>query len=130
MNAPLWTRDKHTLLFGGVPMVTIERCWGIGDDLHNITPVGADNLVRRIVDLLNATELSDASAAMLQTLAMEAALREREAQAAMISGFPDEDQQALATLDNLTDVLNHSARVLVVLSAEPSLKLDWPGGGR
>lgn len=130
MSASRWTTRDRILFRDGVPLVRVARWQRAEDNSTNIPPHEMDELIRRVVDLLNATGLSDTAAAMLQAVVMEAATNERDAQSAMISGFPDEDQQArLATLDNLTDVLNHAVRVYVVLDTEPTLKIGQTTGG-
>ena len=93
----------------------------------NILPHETDELLRRIVALLNATELSSDAVAALQYLVMNArASFEQDAPLDLID--MNNAGCTVELLDSLTDALNHTVRMYVELDEEPSIALD--GGAK
>lgn len=81
-------------------------------------------LARRIVSLLNATELTSDAMATLQYATMSTAAYERSLTELTTPHSDPEDVQRIATLDAMTDTLNHTVRLYAELDEEPSLKLE------
>lgn len=123
MSAPRWTLGEA---FGGGGSKRIIRRDGkvalvLSAD-RSIAPE-LTALSRRIVSLLNATELTSDAVATLQAACMAEAALDRDL-AAEFSHADPEQQQRIATLDALTDTLNHTVRLYAELDEEPSIALD------
>ena len=129
MSAPRWTLDTYGygVLRDGKRAFAFELSPYFAHDSAKLSSSEMDALARRIVALLNATELAPTAVATLQSACMFEAGRERELAEEIAPLSDPEGRQRLATLDALTDTLNHAARVYVELDEEASIALD--GGG-
>ena len=120
MNAPRWTIVDRVICRDGAPLLSIlPASFGmlVGDLCAHR---------QRIVDLLNATELTTDALATLQYACMSTAAQERE----LADALPDppadvarERDQRIGTLNMLIVTLNHVGRVYVQLDEEVTMKL-------
>lgn len=132
MSAPRWsmTQYGYVIMRDGLPVTALDT------DYRRLPSAELDALCRRIVALLNATELTPDAVATLQYACMSTASTEQDL-ADAFSPEPLDDSPftadlvrernlRLGTLNMLTVTLNHAARVYVELTEEPALKMEIP----